>query len=113
MRTILLVGLAVAAMSAQAPPVPAPATEAEQLRMQLNEALDELAIARAQRGDCEATLAPIEASQRRADSQRRWAEAKAALERARPGFECEARTNTCTPKPPAPEPKKNGGGPPS
>jgi len=101
MRAILILLALASAGFAQAS-ASSPPTEAELLRKQLNEALDELALARAQRGDCEMTLAPIEAQARRADSDRRWAEAKAALERARPGFECNPRTNACVKKPDPP-----------
>jgi hypothetical protein len=106
-----------AAIQAQAPAAAAP-TELEQLRQQLvtarreaNEALDALALARAQRGDCETTLAPIEAQARRQDSAQRWAELKTLMEKAQPGFECDPHSGVCTKKPEekqAPE-KKSGG----
>jgi hypothetical protein len=88
----------------QAPGATAP-TELEQVRQQLvtarretNEALDALAVARAQRGDCETTLAPIEAQARRQDSAQRWAELKTLMEKAQPGFDCDPHVGTCTKK---------------
>lgn len=108
MRGVISVGLIAIGLSsfAQESPVPTTApSEAAQLRKDLNEALDQLAVARAQRGDCEATLAPLEAEARRADSNRRWADLKALLEQRRPGFECNPRTLECVEKPDA---KKDG-----
>ncbi len=103
-------GLAVAAVvalltQAPAPSMPSTPTDVEQLRAQLNQALDELAIARAQRANCETVLGPLEAKTRGADSEQRWAALKADLEKARPGFDCDPHTGICTKKPDPPKPK--------
>lgn len=95
--------LFVAPALAQVPAAPAPLTETEQLRKDLTEALTALAIARAARGDCEATLAPLEAQARRSDIDRRWDDLKRSMDATRPGFDCNPRTGECAKKPePAP-----------
>ncbi len=108
---VALVGIARAQQDLRAAAPVTPASEVEQLRAQLNQALDELAVARAQRADCETTLGPLEAKARSTDSQQRWAALKADMEKARPGFDCDPRTAICVPRPDSPkkdDPKKGG-----
>lgn len=98
--------LAVTPAAPAATEAPSSPSEGEKLTAQVNELLDQLAVARAQRGDCEATLAPLEARARQGDSQQRWADQKAAMEKARPGYDCNARTLSCTRKPEPPKAKE-------
>lgn len=94
----VLIAFGVGATPVQEVSVPTPASDVEQLRRQVAQLEDALALARALRGDCEATLAPLEAQARRADSDRRWADLKALMEQSRPGFECNPRTLACVKK---------------
>jgi hypothetical protein len=86
-------------------------SDVERLRSEVATLTEQLAIARAQRADCESTLGPVEAQFRQRESADKWAGLKADMEKARPGFSCDPRTLVCTKKPEereAPE-KKSGG----
>lgn len=106
MRTVLVAISLAALLSAQAPPDAAASPDLQQLRhdleaakRELAQATDALAVARAQHADCETTLGPFEAEIRRSDSDRRWSELKALMEKNRPGFECNPHTGDCSKKP--------------
>jgi septal ring factor EnvC (AmiA/AmiB activator) len=117
-RTLMTRALAVLVLFASVSlvaqePKSEPSREVEQLRAQLAHAMDELAVARAQRADCETQLGPVEAKLRSDESQQRWAALKADMEKARPGVECDPRTGACTKKPEPPkEPERKKDAPP-